>query len=216
MPDKKPDNKNCTDTSIWQEALRRFKQDSLEAPRWLWLYLPILLVIIILGSRAISPDFYNRFIYTELGLVENLTVLFLIPTVIIGIMIFRCRHELPHQLLGIYIAIHTLGAFYFMGEEASWGQHWFGWEATGIFENHPREETNIHNVNHWFDQKPKAVVEAWTVIGGIGIALFYLFRKNPRNTSKLLDWVWPTTCVLPSALIAAFLKNIERLREVTN
>ncbi len=183
-------------------------------PVLLWLFFPPIMITFALISRAVSPEFYDTYVYGELGIVENATVLFLFPAVIMGIFATNYSRILDNRLITLWFFIQTLGMFYFMGEEASWGQHWFGWENEGIFANHPRGETNIHNTNHWFDQKPKVLVELWTIVGGVIVPLWLWFKGRHLNQpSNLWTWVWPTVVCLPTAVIGLIVKNIERVRE---
>ncbi|MBE7636970.1 hypothetical protein GUA87_08955 [Sneathiella sp. P13V-1] len=184
-------------------------------PVWLWLYFPPVMIIFALAMRLLAPEFYDNYVYGELGIVENATVLFLIPAVILGVVTIRNARILQFPLLTAWLVIQTLGMFYFMGEEASWGQHWFGWSNEGIFENHPRGETNIHNTNHWFDQKPKVLVEIWTIIGGIIVPLLLKYRgkANTVDFRSIWYWAWPTMICLPTAVTGLIVKNVERIRE---
>ncbi len=185
-----------------------------DAPLWLWLIFPPIMIAISLISRTTAPEFYKTYIEGELGLVENGTVLLLLIAVIFGVMSILKSRQVKIPLLTAWIFVQTIGCFYFMGEEASWGQHWFGWSADGIFTDHPRQETNIHNTNHWFDQKPKVAVELWTILGGIIAPLWLYFRGRKLNSKTgLLYWVWPTIVCFPTALIVTVIKNIERYRE---
>ncbi len=184
-------------------------------PAWLWLYFPPVMIIFALLTRLFAPEFYDTYVYGELGIVENATVLFLIPAVILGVISIRNSRDLDFPLLTTWLVIQTLGMFYFMGEEASWGQHWFGWSNEGIFADHPRGETNIHNTNHWFDQKPKVLVEIWTIVGAIIVPLLFKYqgRSNSVDIRSIWYWVWPTMICLPTAVTGLIVKNIERVRE---
>jgi hypothetical protein len=191
-------------------------QKTVNEPSWfLWLFFPPVMIAISLITRITHPDFYFAYVEGELGLVENGTVLLLFPAFLFGVVSLVKAKSLHNPLLTGWILLNTLGCFYFMGEEASWGQHWFGWAADGIFADHPRGETNIHNTNHWFDQKPKILVEAWTIIGGIIIPLTVLYkgRKRTIQDRTIWYWIWPTYICLPTAVIGLLIKNTERLRQ---
>ena len=112
----------------------------------------------------------------ELGLIENLTVVLLLWAVICtALVIFRSGNSL--DLTGkFFLVLYCLGCFYFAGEEASWGQHWFGWE-TGEYFNavNDQQETNLHNTSIWLDRIPKAIVSLSIFIGGIVVPLYFRF-----------------------------------------
>ncbi|MBL4667600.1 MAG: hypothetical protein JKY04_09490 [Sneathiella sp.] len=163
-------------------------------PVFLWLYFPPVMIVVSLVLRVANPDFYYAYIEGELGVVENGTVLLLLPAFLFALAALIMARSLNNSLLLVWIALNTLGCFYFMGEEASWGQHWFGWSNEGIFADHPRGETNLHNTNHWLDQKPKVLVEIWAVVGGIFVPI-WLWLKNKTQTAQsnnIWYWVWPT------------------------
>ena len=139
----------------------------------------------------------------ELGLVENLTVVMLL--VALGYTIdtlLRFRGDL-HWLPKAFLAVYSLGAIYFAGEEASWGQHWIGWETGALFQEiNDQGETNLHNTSVWLDRVPKGVLSLAVFLGGIVIPAIYLFRKRPVNPDARWWWLMPTHVVLPSAILA--------------
>ena len=45
-----------------------------DLPAWLWLYLPLAIVLLQFPALAIDRDFYDARIRTENGLIESLTV----------------------------------------------------------------------------------------------------------------------------------------------
>ncbi|OUR80345.1 hypothetical protein A9Q83_01190 [Alphaproteobacteria bacterium 46_93_T64] len=184
-------------------------------PIFLWLYFPPVMIAASLILRVSNPDFYYSYMEGELGIVENATVLLLLPAFLFALSAFIMARSLNNPLLLGWILLNTIGCFYFMGEEASWGQHWFGWSNEGIFADHPRGETNIHNTNHWFDQKPKVLVEFWTMIGGIIVPawLWIKSRKLTASSSNIWYWIWPTYVCFPTAVICLIVKNIERGRQ---
>lgn len=195
-------------------SLFQAKQKTEPSAFW-WLIFPPVMIAISLISRTVNPDFYYAYIEGELGIVENGTVLLLLPAFLFGVVAIFLTRGMDSPLLTGWVILNTLGCFYFMGEEASWGQHWFGWAADGIFADHPRGETNIHNTNHWFDQKPKVIVELWTIVGGIIVPIIAWLKgsTNKGSTTTLWYWIWPTFVCLPTALIGVIIKNIERTRQ---
>jgi len=87
-----------------------------------------LLLIIILPLLAwLDPDTFVSLIATDdsatgAGLLEDLTVLVLIPGILCGLYAFyRYRGRLPHPVIGFWVLAWSLASIYFAGEEASWG-----------------------------------------------------------------------------------------------
>ena len=100
-----------------------------------------------------------------------------------------------------------MGLIYFAGEEISWGQHWFHWQANEFFENYNDQsigntsETNFHNISSWFDQKPRIVLTFFVIVGGIICPLF-LYRGLKSYDFKY--WIYPDSNCFPTSLICLF------------
>lgn len=184
-------------------------------PRWLWLWFPPLLVILIVPIKIISPEFYAAHIDGELGLIELATPIISIIGAIIGIRLLTISAALPTRRIQIWVLLTTLGCIYFAGEELSWGQHLFGWGTPAYLEAvNDQEETNLHNISSWFDQKPRLLLEIWVLVGGV-ILPISRFRKAPRSADDdERYWFWPTVEVFPTALLAILVRLPERIKSL--
>ncbi len=112
----------------------------------LWLGLPAATLAAKFLLPLLGPETWEAFWIGELGFVENGTVAFLIPAIVVSVLIFLRRRELPSGI-GWVMLLLALASFYFAGEEISWGQHYFGWDTPELFGNLNRQnETNIHNI----------------------------------------------------------------------
>lgn len=118
----------------------------------------VLMFAVLLWKAGLNPFFFRSVgqggpilpsIYREDGLLENLTaighLLGSVMLVIASVRLWR-RAALPAALL-LFLA----GAVgFFGGEEISWGQRIFGWQAEGIFDEvNIQHETNLHNLISW-------------------------------------------------------------------
>ena len=181
-------------------------------PRWLWLWFPPVLLLIILPIRIISPEFYSAHIDGELGLIELATPLLSLIGFVIGIATVRLAWNRVGQKERVWYLLVTLGCFYFAGEELSWGQHFFGWGTPEYLEQiNDQEETNIHNISSWFDQKPRLLLELWVLIGGVVMVLV----KGGRSFSSYA-WFWPTVECFPTAVLAILVRLPERIKSLFN
>ena len=147
----------------------------------------------------------------EFGLAETTQNIFLaIALMMAGVMCARA----PTLWLRVWLGVVFLGVLYLLGEETSWGQHYFRWAASGWFaENNDQFETNIHNTSALFDQLPRNLLYVGMVVGGIAHPLVKLFRKGRGIIDN--PWWWaPTIACLPP-VIFAFLsgspKGIDKL-----
>lgn len=174
-----------------------------ELPAWLWLWLPILLLAGVGASHFLGREVYMRVVFSEWGIIENLTVLFLLVTIIAGAKLLIAA-RFPNRRLTVWVAMLTLGCIYFAGEEASWGQHLFGWatpEAWAAIND--QQETNIHNTIGLFDQAPRLALAIGALVGGVIIPI--IRRSASSANSKFWNrhhWYWATIVCAPCALLA--------------
>ncbi|HCU91152.1 MAG TPA: hypothetical protein DGR97_14470 [Gammaproteobacteria bacterium] len=182
-------------------------------PRWLWLWFPPLLLLVIVPLKILAPTFYKVWIDGELGLIELATPGVAIAGVIVGFLLLRRPSLLPTRRIRTWVLMVSLGCVYFAGEELSWGQHLFGWSTPAYLEEvNDQEETNLHNISSWFDQKPRMLLELWVLIGGVVWPL--LHRPGATTVGSDSYWFWPTIEALPSAALAILIRLPERLKSL--
>lgn len=182
-------------------------------PRWLWLWFPPILLLIILPIRIVSPEFYSANIDGELGLIELATPLISIIGFIVGLGTVKLAWPQVGHRERVWYLMVTLGCFYFAGEELSWGQHFFGWGTPEYLEQiNDQEETNIHNISSWFDQKPRLLLELWVLVGGV---IMVLVNRGAAPISANA-WFWPTLECFPTALLAILVRLPERIKSLFN
>lgn len=135
------------------------------------------------------------------GLIENLTVLVLIPGILAGLYSFiRFRHRISPLWTAYWMLLWTLACIYFAGEEISWGQWFFEWETPQVFsEINDQNETNLHNTSTWLDQKPRALVELWIFFSGFVLPIINKISGKNQSTSWYA-WSLPVTALFSSAL----------------
>jgi hypothetical protein len=180
---------------------------------WLTMALPLAFLVLAFGSRAVSEELYRRVVMSETGIVENATVILLIPAILAGIAVFAGRGRLPWPWIGWWALLLAVAALYFAGEEASWGQHWFGWGTPDwVGTLNDQGETNLHNMSSWLDQKPRIVLLTWVLVGGIVVPLWFRRRRfDPRVDWRA--WFWPTMACVPPAVLGVLVHLLDVWRD---
>ncbi|WP_169566139.1 hypothetical protein [Sneathiella limimaris] len=188
-----------------------------ELPKWLWVWVVLLPLTAQLIVRGFWPDFARDYFSGEGGIVENVTVVILIPTILLAIYLVLNRASLPVRWMTYWYALLGLACLYFAGEEASWGQHWFGWETPEFMgELNDQGETNLHNMSSWLDQKPRLIVELSALIGGVILPIWRARKGIQFVKGSWQDLFWPTWICLPVSVIVGFIKIPDRVFGSTN
>jgi hypothetical protein len=105
-------------------------------------------VLLLTGAMAalIGKDAYKWFTRED-GFAENMQVLFYSVAFLLGLIIARRLYRAGHRGIACLYLAGSLGLFFLIGEEISWGQRIFGWESTEFFKaSNKQEETNFHNI----------------------------------------------------------------------
>ena len=177
-----------------------------ELPTVWWLLLPVVFFVLryaisVFTHKSNGLEFW---LIGELGLIENLTVLILIMSILVTIYLSRQYSKDFQWIPKLCLVAYCIGCIYFVGEEASWGQHWFGWETGEYFlAINDQQETNFHNTSVLLDRLPKAIVSLSIFIGGVIIPLYYRRKALTIDCGKPMWWLFPTWICLPTALIAS-------------
>ena len=184
-------------------------------PRWLRLWFPPLLVLIIVPAKLFCPDFYQNWINGEQGLIELATPLAAIIGAVFGALLVKRLLPSRDWLVIGWAATVMLACVYFAGEEVSWGQQLFHWSTPAAIDQlNDQHETNLHNMSSWFDQKPRALLELWVVIGGIWIPVREWLRGSRYAPRGWWFWFWPTLDGLPTAVMAELIRAPQRYKQL--
>ncbi len=188
------------------------------SPLWFVLLshvIPWLLFGFLLYSALDSPKQFRDYIAKDgvagAGLVENLTVIVLIPGIIAGFYAFiKYRKMMQPGWTAYWLLMWTLACIYFAGEEISWGQWFFQWGTPeALSQINDQNETNLHNISHWLDQKPRALVELWVIVTGLIFPLVNALRNRVNVGWRY--WVYPIPATFSAAAFFTILKIIDAL-----
>lgn len=175
--------------------------DNVEVPRWSAWGLPLIFSIAVALWCLVSPDTVRTWLGGELGVIENLEATALAAALFFGVLALASREIRAERGKTAWVGLFVLGMVYALGEEISWGQHYFGWATPEWYRGiNDQEETNLHNNSSWLDQKPRALIEL-----GIYFSMLIYPRWRWHSTRGLFarvpDWAWPTRIGLPTALL---------------
>lgn len=154
-------------------------------PRFLWLWLPIVILVFQLALDSVLPQDIKAWIYNENGPYELVQVFIMLWAVGIAAYIL-CKMDRSQKWLTAWIGLAFVCCVYTMGEEASWGQQFIHWQTSDSWaEINDQHETNFHNTSAWLDQKPRLLLELGIYTGGIIIPLMRKYKNQllPRQFS---------------------------------
>ena len=96
-----------------------------------------------------------------------------------------------------------MALIYYLGEEISWGQHFFKWVSPEFFlVNNNQGETNLHNISNLLDQLPRTLVMLWCSFIPI---IFYFISKNFSFSVETKLILFPTDQLLKISIIFLFI-----------
>jgi hypothetical protein len=174
-------------TSPSEQALRDW------SPGWWFLYvvLPVVLLVGVMAAYYLGGAVNYWFWESPVGVMESGVAGIALAAGGVALVAFfqpAIRHDWTMRgwLLAFVVAM-----VYFAGEDINWGQYYVGWATPEYFMQHNREqETNLHNMSSWFNQKPRLVAELWMLVACIAVPLGW---QLPRVlTARILPAsFWP-------------------------
>ena len=174
--------------------------------RFVWMLFPALIMLTQIGIEVFVPDRYMADLHSETGPHEYLQALILCPAVFLALRLVTIAPSVAIRLWG---GLALCGSIYVLGEELSWGQHWFEWATPEYWKTlNDQEETNLHNTSSWLDQKPRMALEVGVIVCGILIPLLQKFYS--KAVPKILSPILGSVEDIPCALFFVFLKVTDK------
>jgi hypothetical protein len=170
----------------------------------LWIGMPVLTVAVRMLAPLLGYDAWFQQMRAEIGFIEISTVVFCVPVMVLSVVIFRRRGELPRGMGWIVLGV-GLVALYFAGEECSWGQTYLGYETPdAVAAANKQDEFNLHNLLGWqrtvFNILPRFLMTVVMIVGGIILPFIaYPFLHKPGLKKNFWYWMIPTYRVVPIA-----------------
>lgn len=175
-----------------------------------YIWIPLVSYLAILFVAATDPSLYVAVATGEDGLIELLHIALGFVGFLLALRLLHWFWNQKNKLGMAFAVFSAIVCIYIALEEASYGQHMFGWEADGVFlEVNKQQETNLHNISSWFNEKPRVVLELAIILGGLLLPIFpgLLMRFVPAG---LRDYA-PTTLFLPTSILVVVSRLPERL-----
>jgi hypothetical protein len=169
---------------------------------WWWLGTSLFVAVAAPIVYALNPLFYNKNINREgWGALEFLHVVIPLAALILAINLLRDPLVYRSIFLRVWIGVAALGALYIAGEEASWGQHLIGWDTPESWQGvNDQNETNLHNISSWLDQKPRLLMQLGIIVGGIILPIVLPYWRTLQTSRVAL--IIPPIALMPTALLA--------------
>lgn len=164
---------------------------------WMMILVPFFIAASGVLSGAISKDLYKWFTGED-RFCETLQVIFYATALVMCIRIVWNLWQNDEKVIACLFMTVTLGLFFLVGEELSWGQRIFGWATPQALEEvNKQKETNLHNING------VGATFKWVqmLVGAYGTLLPLLVlaigRKRLGSFRKLADYVVPHLTLVP-------------------
>jgi len=179
------------------------------AERWWWLGIPVAAALAVVIVHFRYPEFFIAWVLPEgYGALELSQFLMMATAFVFCVRMVRMPIVRENGLLWWVVLFFALSTFYIAGEEHSWGQHFVNWNTPAYWaEINRQQETNLHNISPWFNQRPKLVFDIAVFVGGIVVPLVQ--RRTGPFPQPLLALLTPPLPLVPVALISFCFKLVE-------
>jgi hypothetical protein len=147
----------------------------------------------------------------EYGLIENVTALLLFMAIIFFLLCLKKSQSLGEKM---WLLILIVGSVYFLGEEISWGYHYFHYDVSDTWMGvNDQGEPNLHNLKGpWeiiFKNLPRQLLSIGVIIGGLLGIIADRKESWPKNISLRL--LIPSGDTLFVAIIANVVSAPEKI-----
>ena len=146
--------------------------------------------------------FFGNF-WQENGIVENFQVVLLFLSIFLIIRILTLIDK-KEKLIKFFFLIYIFALTYYLGEEISWGQHFFGWSTPDFFISYNNQnETNLHNISNIFDQLPRGIVFFWCGLS-VPILIVLNYLKKVKVNDEISSLICPNIKLLKISILLLF------------
>lgn len=183
-------------------SLNAFRNSTLTA---IWIAIPLAFALIwTLVELTVTGDF-AVVATSENGLIENSQVVIALTGCLLAMIKARDYLTNGNRLEALWFGCMALGMIYIAGEEVSWGQWIFHWDTPAPFQAlNDQNETNLHNMSSWLDQKPRIVLELMIIFSGL--VFVFINARHPGKLPVSLVRFLPPAQAAGTAIVYVFFK----------
>lgn len=175
-----------------------------------WFWVPALFFIVQIALEITLSGPLLSVLHSENGPHESLQAILMV----LGFGVaFYSFVQVKEKILRGWFLLASLCCFYVAGEEISWGQHIWDW-ATPDYWNHmnDQQETNLHNISSWLDQKPRLLLLLGVIFGGIIFP--FLQKRGILKLPAVLEQLIPSAKLGLIAFLAFVPYMVEKIFEM--
>jgi hypothetical protein len=200
---------------VFHQSPAEYREESMRiSPVWR-IFAPIAVPICLALIAYINREWYYRYFQSELGFLEFLHAIVPIAAALIAVRILFNPTIRRDPLIAAWLVAIMVGGIYLGGEEASWGQHYLGWQTPETWaEINRQQETNLHNTSFWFDRFPRIMITLGIVVGGL--VLPYLKLHRPDFVPRRFDLLVPPLGLGTLTVVMMVGEVLGGLRETTD
>jgi hypothetical protein len=177
-----------------------------------WSWLPGAFLLLQILSEIFLPQPLLSAMHSENGPHELLQFVILLAAFICSVFLLLKSAVQKRWWFSLWCLLAAVGCFYVAGEEISWGQQFFDWATPeNWMAKNDQGETNLHNTSSWLDQKPRLILLAGIIIGGLLIPLLKWLR--PKLVPSRFDVIYPPPQLALVAALALGIKIAEKTGE---
>ena len=108
---------------------------------------PFLIALLGFGTALVGKETYKAFTGED-GVAETLQAVLYFVALVLSLVVARRLWRSEQRVVSALYCILSLGFFFLVGEELSWGQRLLGWGTPASFEALNKQgETNLHNIH---------------------------------------------------------------------
>jgi hypothetical protein len=175
---------------VFYQSPAEYRNETMRISPFWWALCPIAFTVGLLAFAFFNPSAYALMQGEDAGVLEFLHAALPLAAAAIATRLLFFKELRRDRLIMLWLLLFVLGGIYLGGEEASWGQHYFGWATPESWATINRQqETNLHNTSFWLDRLPRVVCTIAIIVGGLFLPFVKLHQ--PAWIPKRLDFIVP-------------------------